>query len=129
MKSKIKNPDTKKIVSIILSRTIRSCRATTHADLATLLEPITATYYCGKHGKMCKPLFSMLKWWETYSKDTVKRLAQYDKLRKDTFHTCLTGDSRNINLIEGLNKINPDFSKLVEKQKSKEYFHHHLMLV
>jgi hypothetical protein len=86
MKSqKIKNPDTKKIVSVILSRTIRSCRATTHADLATLLEPITATYYCGKHGKMCKPLFSILKWWETYSKDTVKRLAQYDKLRKMYF--------------------------------------------
>jgi hypothetical protein len=49
---------------------------------------------------MCKPLFSILKWWETYSKDTVKRLAQYDKLRKDTFHFCLTGDSRNIDIIE-----------------------------
>jgi len=119
---KIKNPDTKKIVSVILSRTIRSCRATTHADLATLLEPITATYYCGTHGKMCKPLFSILKWWETYSKDTVKRLAQYDKLRKNTFHTCLTGDSRNIDLVEELNKINPEFAKLVEKQKIKGIF-------
>lgn len=119
---KIKNHDTKKIVNVILSRTIRSCRATTHADLATLLEPITATYYCGKHGKMCKPLFSILKWWETYSKDTVKRLAQYDKLRKNTFHTCLTGDSRNIDLVEGLNKINPEFAKLVEKQKIKGIF-------
>ena len=119
---KIKNPDTKKIVSVILSRTIRSCRATTHADLATLLEPITATYYCGKHGKMCKPLFSILKWWETYSKDTVKRLAQYDKLRKNTFRTCLTGDSRNIDLVEGLSKINPEFAKLVEKQKIKGIF-------
>jgi len=37
---KIKNLATKKIISIILSRTIRSCRATTHADLATLIEPI-----------------------------------------------------------------------------------------
>ncbi|HET9057822.1 MAG TPA: DNA methyltransferase [Chitinophagaceae bacterium] len=119
---KIKNPDTKKIVSVILSRTIRSCRATTHADLATLLEPITTTYYCGKHGKMCKPLFSILKWWETYSKDTVKRLAQYDKQRKDTFHICLTGDSRNIDLIEGLKKINLDVAKLVEKQKIKGIF-------
>lgn len=119
---KIKNSDTKKIVSVILSRTIRSCRATTHADLATLLEPITATYYCGKHGKMCKPLFSILKWWETYSKDTVKRLAQYDKLRKETFHTCLTGDSRNIDILEGLKKINPDFATLVEKQKIKGIF-------
>ena len=119
---KIKSPETKKIISVILSRTIRSCRATTHADLATLLEPITATYYCGKHGKMCKPLFSILKWWETYSKDTVKRLAQYDKLRKDAFHTCLTGDSRNIDIVGGLKKLNPDFAKLVEKQKIKGIF-------
>ncbi|MBN1637685.1 MAG: site-specific DNA-methyltransferase [Ignavibacteriales bacterium] len=118
----IKNTNTKKIVSIILSRTIRSCRATTHADLATLIEPITATYYCGKHGKICKPLFSILKWWQTYSKDTAKRLAYYDKLRKDTFHTCLTGDSRNIDIIEGLRKHNPDFAKLVEKQKIKGIF-------
>lgn len=119
---KIKNTDTKKIVSVILSRTIRSCRATTHADLATLLEPITTTYYCSKHGKICKPLFSILKWWETYSKDTIKRLVQFDKLRKDTFHVCLTGDSRNIDLIEELRKINPDFAKLVEKQKIKGIF-------
>ena len=118
----IKNLETKSIVSIILSRTIRSCRATTHADLATLLEPVTATYYCSKHGKMCKPLFSILKWWESYSRDTIKRLVQYDKLRKNTFHTCLTGDSRNIDIIEGLEKLNPDFAKLVEKQKIKGIF-------
>jgi len=119
---KIKNIDTKKIVSVILSRTIRSCRATTHADLATLVEPITATYYCAKHGKVCKPLFSILKWWETYSKDTIKRLAQYDGLRKDTFHTCLTGDSRNIDIVERLRKLNPDFANLVVKQKIKGIF-------
>jgi hypothetical protein len=80
---KIKNIRTKKIISVILSRTIRSCRATTHADLATLLEPVTTTYYCGKHGKMCKPLFSILKWWRTYSKDTVDRLLQFDRLRTE----------------------------------------------
>ncbi len=119
---KIQNRDTKKIISVILSRTIRSCRATTHADLATLIEPITTTYYCAKHGKMCKPLFSTLKWWETYSKDTIKRLAQYDKLRKDTYHTCLAGDSRNIDLVERLKKSNPDFAKLIEKQKIKGIF-------
>ena len=119
---KIKNPNTKKIVSVILSRTIRSCRATTHADLATLLEPVTTTYYCSKHGKICKPLFSILKWWETYSNDTVKRLAQFDKLRKDTFHICLTGDSRNINLIDEVKKISPEFTKLIENQKIKGIF-------
>jgi len=119
---KIKNGDTKKIVSIILSRTIRSCRATTHADLATLVEPITATYYCAKHGKMCKPLFSILKWWETYSKDTVKRLSQFDKLRTQTFQVCLTGDSRTIDIISELKKKNSDFAELAEKKKIKGIF-------
>ena len=119
---KIKNIETKKIISVILSRTIRSCRATTHADLATLLEPVTTTYYCGKHGKMCKPLFTILKWWETYSKDTIKRLDEFDLLRQDTFHTCLTGDSRTIDILEKLEKINPDFGKLIKKQKIKGIF-------
>lgn len=119
---KIKNLETKKIISVILSRTIRSCRATTHADLATLFEPVTTTYYCRKHGKICKPLFSIMKWWNTYSKDTVKRLKEYDNLRKNTFHTCLTGDSRNIDILEQLNKVNPQFAELINKQKIKGIF-------
>lgn len=119
---KIKDHDTKKIISIILSRTIRSCRATTHADLATLLEPITATYYCAKHGKMCKPLFSILKWWETYTQDTVKRLEHFNKLRTQTFQVCLTGDSRTIDIFGELQKQNPAFAELAKKQKIKGIF-------
>ncbi|MCJ7459623.1 MAG: site-specific DNA-methyltransferase [candidate division Zixibacteria bacterium] len=119
---KIKNANTKKIISIILSRTIRSCRATTHADLATLIEPITATYYCSKHGKMCKPLFSILKWWETYTKDTVKRLFQFDRLRTQTFQVCLTGDSRSIDIFKELGKKNLTFAELARKQKIKGIF-------
>jgi DNA modification methylase len=119
---KIKNADTKRIISIILSRTIRSCRATTHADLATLIEPITSTYYCAKHGKICKPLFSILKWWETYTKDTVKRLSQFDKLRTQTFQFCLTGDSRTIDIFSELEKKNPAFAELARKQKIKGIF-------
>jgi len=119
---KIQNSETKEIMCLILSRTARSCRATTHADLATLLEPITTTYYCSKHGKICKPLFSIMKWWNTYSKDTLSRLKQYDKLKKNTFHTCLTGDSRNIDIIEQLSSTNPEFAKLIVKQKIKGIF-------
>ena len=119
---KIKNIDTKKIISIILSRTIRSCRATTHADLATLLEPITTTYYCAKHGKMCKPLFSILKWWETYTKDTINRLADFGKLRKQTYQYCLTGDSKTIDIVEQLEKKNPELASLIAKRKINGIF-------
>ena len=113
----IKNPETKKILALVLSRTIRSCRATTHADLATLKEPITTTYYCKKHGKICKPLFSILSWWERYSQDTIKRVVQFDKLRTDTSQKCLVGDSRKINIIQELEKKYPKFGKLIKNNK------------
>jgi hypothetical protein len=119
---KIKDTDIKKIISIILSRTIRSCRATTHADLATLLEPVVTTYYCSKHGKICKPLFSIMKWWKTYAKDTISRLLRFDKLRTGTFQLCLTGDSRNMDITEQVKKKNPTFGQLVETQKIKGIF-------
>ena len=118
----IQNQSTKKIVSVILSRTMRSCRATTHADLATLLEPVTTTYYCHKHGKICKPLFSILKWWITYTKDTIKRLQIFDLLRTNTYQYCITGDSRTINIVDCLNAINPSFANLVKSQKIKGIF-------
>jgi hypothetical protein len=119
---KIKNPETMNIIKIILSRTIRSCRATTHADLATLLEPVTATYYCAKHGKICKPLFSILKWWETYTKDSLIRLTEFGKHRTETFQYCLTGDSQNIDIIKQIEEYNPTFASLIKEQKIKGIF-------
>ncbi|MDR1497212.1 MAG: site-specific DNA-methyltransferase [Puniceicoccales bacterium] len=115
--TRIKDQTTKEIIAVILSRTMRSCRATTHADLATLLEPVTTTYYCSKHGKMCKPLFSILKWWESYADDTFKRLIQFGKLRTDTFQKCLIGDSRAIDIFAELKKRNSAFGELAETQK------------
>jgi hypothetical protein len=118
----IEDADIRNIISVILSRTIRSCRATTHADLATLQEPIAATYYCAKHGKICKPLFSILKWWETYTKDTIKRLGQFDKLRTNTFQLCLAGDSRSINILEEVKKHDADFAHMLEHKKINGIF-------
>jgi len=118
----IKNITTKKIVSLILSRTIRSCRATTHADLATLVDPVTSIYYCAKHGKICKPLFSMLSWFERYSKDTIQRYAEYERLKTKTFQYCLTGDSRNIDIFAEIENKNPQFAEIVKNQKIKGVF-------
>lgn len=119
---KISNPDIKNIIRIILSRTIRSCRATTHSDLATLKDPVLAPYYCTKHGKICKPLFSILKWWQTYSNDTIKRLAQFDKIRTNTYQICLTGDSRTIDIVAELEKYFPEFATIVKGKKIKGIF-------
>ncbi|MGN0235151.1 MAG: DNA methyltransferase [Paludibacteraceae bacterium] len=110
------------LLCIILSRTMRSCRATTHADLGTLKDAVTTTYYCSKHGKICKPLFSILKWWETYSKDTIQRLQEFSKLRTDTFQQCLVGDSRNIDIFKEIDNINPIFGQQLREKKIKGIF-------
>ncbi|MGD9899525.1 MAG: DNA methyltransferase [Calditrichaceae bacterium] len=112
----------KKILTIILSRTMRSCRATTHSDLATLFEPVTTTYYCKKHGKVCKPLFSILSWWIRYGNDTVKRLNDFKKLRTNTYQRCLTGDSRNIDIFSEINKYDSNFSSVLNEHKIKGIF-------
>ena len=113
----IKNQETKKILALVLSRTVRSCRATTHSDLATLKEPITTTYYCKKHGKICKPIFSILNWWQRYAKDTISRVGQFNKLRTNTFQKCLAGDSREINIVQELEKKHMKLSDLIKKNK------------
>jgi len=106
----------KKVLAIILTRTVRSCRATTHADLATLKEPVTTTYYCKKHGKICKPIFSIMGWWHRYSIDTLNRLLQFDKIRTNTMQICLVGDSRTINIIEEVEKRNHRLAEMLSKQ-------------
>ncbi len=119
---KIENKEIKNLISIILSRTIRSCRATTHADLGTLIEPVYTTYYCSKHGKICKPIFSIFKWWTRYTKDIIKRLNQFNKLRTDTQQLCLIGDSRNLDIFTQVKELNPLLGKMLETQKIKGIF-------
>jgi len=114
---KIKNPNTKKLLTIILSRTVRSCRATTHSDLATLKKPQLTNYYCVKHKKICKPLFSIRIKWHTYSKDTLWRLETFNKNRTDTYQECLSGDSRLIDVSGKLEKRNKPFAKLARKKR------------
>lgn len=116
------NVSEKKILGLILSRTARSCRATTHSDLATLKSPMISTYYCHKHGKICKPLFSIFSWWQRYCFDTLERLAIFDELRTDTFQYCLAGDSRTVDVYKDLEKKNSLFANLVKKQGIKGIF-------
>ena len=111
---KVKDKNFRRLLSIILSRTTRSCRATRHSDLATLVKPQIVPYYCKKHGKICKPLFSILNWWNRYTKDTIKRLYQFQQLKTKTKQFCLTGDSRQLNIFSELKKHNFRINKEID---------------
>ncbi len=119
---KIKDVKNKKILAVILSRTIRSCRATTHSDLATLKEPQVTTYYCWKHKKICKPLYSIKYWFDRYASDTVLRLQEYNRLRTPAHFTVLPADSRTVNIVTETKKRNKTLHELLEKKKIRGIF-------
>ncbi|HEY4503984.1 MAG TPA: DNA methyltransferase [Candidatus Paceibacterota bacterium] len=113
---------TKKILALILSRTIRSCRATTHSDLATLKEPQIDTYYCYKHKKICKPLFSIKTMLNRYASDTLSRIKKFDELRKPVHYSVIAGDSRTVDIFKKVERQNPEFSKILKREKISGIF-------
>jgi hypothetical protein len=119
---KIKDLKNKKILAVILSRTIRSCRATTHSDLATLKEPQITTYYCWKHKKICKPLFSIKSWFDRYATDTLYRLKTFAKLKTDSHYAIIPADSRTVDIFEEVEKRSKNFSGILKKQKIRGIF-------
>ena len=119
---KIKDIKNKKAIAVILSRAIRSCRATTHSDLGTLKEPQTTTYYCWKHKKICKPIFSMKDWFNRYAIDTIDRLKVFAKLKTNDNFSVIPADSRTVDIFKEVEKRNKQFYKILEKQKIQGIF-------
>ena len=117
-----KNEQTKNIMSIILSRTARSCRATTHYDLATLKERQIEPYYCFKHYKICTPIDSILKHLKHYTEDTVQRLDEFATLKKPVHIGIIHGDSRNLDIFEEIKNQNIKFYTLLTKKKISGIF-------
>jgi len=119
---KIKDTKNKKAVAVILSRTIRSCRATTHSDLATLKEPQLATYYCFKHKKICKPLFSIKYWFDRYANDTLSRFRDFECLKTPAHSTVLPADSRTVDIFTEVRKRNKKLYEQLKNQKIRGIF-------
>jgi hypothetical protein len=114
---KIEDEKIRNIMRIILSRTARSCRATTHSDLATLKEPQIGPYYCSKHKKICTPLNSISIHLRRYTYDTISRLKQFSNLKKKVFAEAIHADSREVNILEEIKKQNSFFHELLINKK------------
>ena len=100
------------VLRVVLCRTARTCRATTHADLATLTEPIWLPYHCRKHKKFCRPLLTASYWWHRYAFDTVARLTEFAQLRTPTEQVCLVGDARSMDWVEGTREVSPALASM-----------------
>ncbi len=84
----------KDLLKIILSRSARSARLTTHFDLDFPKKPQKTPYWCYKHSRNCKPTEEAYKFIRRYCIDTVKRIKEFSKIRTNASVEVKHIDSR-----------------------------------
>jgi hypothetical protein len=87
-------PQSRDLMSVVLSRAARSARMTAHHDLDFPREPRTAPYHCHKHARTCSPTREARKFLRRYTLDTIRRVKEYQRLRKGVSATVLHADAR-----------------------------------
>ncbi len=84
------------VLRVILSRSARSARRTTHFDLDFPKKPQTGPYHCHKHARTCHPTDEAEKFLIRYSLDTLKRIKQFASVRSQAKANVICGDSREV---------------------------------
>lgn len=111
------------VAQIILSRSARSARRTTHFDLDFPRKPIKKPYWCYKHRRTCSPVKEAAKFLRRYTDDTVRRIRQFADLRTDTAVDVFHADSRHVNLPYEVNGIitSPPYPGLIDYHEQHRY--------
>ena len=119
----------KDLLRIILSRSARSARLTTHFDLDFPKKPQTEPYYCYKHSRTCHPIEEAYKFLRRYSLDTISRIGEYSMLRTDASVAIHHADSREISFppLDGV-ITSPPYVGLIDYHEQHAYAYHMLGL-
>jgi DNA modification methylase len=86
--------DSGELMAVVLSRSARSARLTTHFGLDFPKKPQTEPYQCAKHRRTCQPTREAYKFLRRYSLDTITRVKEYERLRTDAQALVIHGDAR-----------------------------------
>ena len=117
------------LLKIILSRSARSARLTTHFDLDFPKKPQNEPYWCYKHSRVCQPTGGALKFLKRYSLDTIKRIEEFSHIRTNAITISCHADSRNTPppLIHGA-ITSPPYVGLIDYHEQHAYAYHLLGL-
>ncbi len=119
----------KDILKIILSRSARSARLTTHYELDFPKRPQTEPYECHKHSRTCSPTNEAFKFLNRYSLDTLERIRQFASLRTSSTVTVEHDDSRRANIPQVTGVItSPPYVGLIDYHEQHAYAYHLLGL-
>lgn len=119
----------KDLLRIILSRSARSARLTTHYDLDFPKQPVTEPYWCYKHSRICEPTTEAFKFLRRYSLDTIHRVRQYALVRTDAEVKVYHADSRTADFppVDGV-ITSPPYVGLIDYHEQHAYAYHLLGL-
>ncbi len=92
-KNLIPNYDHQDVLKIILSRSARSSRMIAHYEVDFPKKPYDTDYFCLKHGKICHPTKNSKIFLKRYCKDVVKRISEFQHIRKNVYTKPIHGDS------------------------------------
>ena len=117
------------LLKVILSRSARSARLTTHFDLDFPKKPQMESYYCYKHSRTCAPTTSAFQFLRRYSLDSIKRIEEFGAKRTDASVEIHHGDSRSGNFteIDGV-VTSPPYVGLIDYHEQHAYAYHLLGL-
>jgi hypothetical protein len=118
----IPNYEDQEILKVILSRSARSARLTTHFDLDFPKAPQTEPYWCYKHSRMCVPTTTAFQFLRRYSLDTVRRLEEFAARRTNASVVIRHEDSRTVEIprVDGV-ITSPPYVGLIDYHEQHRY--------
>ncbi len=117
------------VLKVILSRSARSARLTTHFDLDFPDKPQIEPYHCYKHSRTCQPTHNARQFLVRYSHDTVRRIREFASIRKPSHPQVVCGDSREVNFPDcDLVVTSPPYVGLIDYHKQHRYAYELLSL-
>ncbi len=111
------------LLKIILSRSARSARLVKHYDLDFPKEPQIGPYECYKHGRTCTPVQEAYKFLNHYTRDTLRRIKEYNAIRSDADVQVLHEDSRKVDLPKKIEMVftSPPYLGLIDYHEQHRY--------
>lgn len=119
------------VARVVLSRSARSARLTTHFDLDFPRTPQLEPYWCHKHQRTCRPVDEAMKFLRRYTLDTIRRLRAYSSLRTTATVSVLHADARDVRLPVRATGIitSPPYPGLIDYHAQHRYAYELLQLV
>jgi hypothetical protein len=111
------------VSKVIVSRAARSARLTTHFDLDFPRSPVSESYWCFKHKRICSPVQEAAKFLRRYTTDTIRRIRAFAPVRSSADVTVIHGDARFIDLplpIDGI-ITSPPYPGLIDYHEQHRY--------